>query len=267
MTNLHQAALDYNAMGWPIFRLQPKGKTPIGGTRGRDDATTDRIQISRWWTELPTLNIGLATGDESKIFVLDADPKDGGDESLRQLESEHGPLPRTRTAITGSLGTHHYFLMRGDIRNSASLIAPGIDIRGVGGYVVLPPSEHPDYTPPRFYHWAPDSVDEIAEAPEWLLRLIAEKQPVDSSGKRKGKPLEEWHRTLTSPIADGTRNATLASVCGKLLHCGLHDPVLMLDILCCVDVARCQPPLGELEVTQIMRSIWIKHFGARRHAG
>jgi hypothetical protein len=65
MSNLHQAALDYNAMGWPIFRLQPRGKTPIGGTRGRDDATTDTILINRWWTELPTLNIGLATGDES----------------------------------------------------------------------------------------------------------------------------------------------------------------------------------------------------------
>jgi hypothetical protein len=107
VTNLHQAALDYNTMGWPIFRLQPKGKTPIGGTRGRDDATTDTILINRWWTELPTLNIGLATGTESRIFVLDADPKKGGDKSLQQLLSEHGPLPRTRIAITGSLGTHH----------------------------------------------------------------------------------------------------------------------------------------------------------------
>jgi Bifunctional DNA primase/polymerase, N-terminal/Primase C terminal 1 (PriCT-1) len=267
MTNLRQAALDYNAMGWPIFRLQPQGKTPIGGTRGRDDATTDTILINRWWTELPTLNIGLATGAESRIFVLDADPKKGGDKSLQQLLSEHGPLPRTRIAITGSLGTHHYFLMRGDVRNSASLIAPGIDIRGNGGYVVLPPSEHPDFTPPRFYHWAPDSADEIAEAPEWLLKLIAEKQPVDSNGKRKGKPLEEWHRTLTSPIVDGTRNETIASICGKLLHCGVHDPVLMLDLLRCVDTARCQPPLGEREVTQVMRSIWIKHFEAKRRDG
>jgi hypothetical protein len=47
----------------------------------------------------------------------------------------------------------------------------------------------------------------------------------------------------------------------------VHDPVLMLDILRCVDIARCQPPLGEGEVTQVMRSIWIKHFEAKRHAG
>ena len=50
MIGLHQAALDYNDMGWPIFRLQPKGKTPIGGTRGRDDASTDTILVNRWWT-------------------------------------------------------------------------------------------------------------------------------------------------------------------------------------------------------------------------
>jgi hypothetical protein len=267
MMNLHQAALDYNEMGWPIFRLQPKGKTPIGGTRGRDDASTDTVLVNRWWTELPTMNIGLATGHESKIFVLDADPKNGGDESLRRLVQEYGPLPRTRVAVTGSLGTHHYFVMRGDVHNSANLIAPGLDIRGIGGYVVLPPSEHPDYDPARFYHWSPESADEIADAPEWLLRLIAEKQPVGNNGKRRGKPLEEWHRVLTNPILDGTRNATIASICGKLLHCGVHDPVLMLDVLRCVDLARCRPPLGEREVTQTMRSIWIKHFEAKRHAG
>jgi hypothetical protein len=262
MSNLHQAALDYSAIGWSIFRLQPNGKTPFGGTRGRDDATTDTILINRWWTELPTLNIGLATGDESGFFVLDADPDKGGDESLRRLEQEHGALPQTRVAISGSGGTHHYFLMRGDIRNSASVIAPGLDIRGNGGYVVLPPSTHPNG---KAYQWK--NQRDVVGAPEWLLKLIAEKQPIDSNGKRKGKPLEEWNRILTNPIADGTRNETIASICGKLLHCGVHDPVLMLDILCCIDIARCQPPLGEREVTQIMRSIWIKHFEAKRHVG
>jgi hypothetical protein len=262
MTNLHRAALDYNAIGWPIFRLQPNGKTPIGGTRGRDDATADTILINRWWTELPTLNIGLATGDESGFFVLDADPDKGGDESLRRLEQEHGALPQTRVAVSGSGGTHHYFLMRGDVRNSASVIATGLDIRGNGGYVVLPPSIHPNGKP---YQWQNQS--DVVAAPEWLLKLIMEKQPVGNNGKRKGKPLEEWHRVLTNPIIDGTRNETIASICGKLLHCGVHDPVLMLDILRCIDIARCQPPLGEREVTQIMRSIWIKHFEAKRHAG
>jgi hypothetical protein len=266
MNTLHKAALDYNAMGWPIFRLQPRGKTPIGGTRGRDDATTDTITINRWWTELPTMNIGFATGYESKIFVLDADPNKGGDESLRRLVQEHGPLPRTRVAITGSLGTHHYFIMRCDVHNSVGAIAPGIDIRGIGGYVVLPPSEHPDYDPPRFYHWAVDSPDEIAEPPDWLLKLIAEKQPADSEGKRKGKPIEEWHRTLTNDIVAGARNATLASICGKLLHCGVHDPVLMQDLLECLDQARCKPPLGQREVRGIMVSIWEKHFEAKRNA-
>src|SRR5262249_36517621 len=158
------------------------------------------ILVNRWWTELPTLNVGLATGDESGFFVLDADPDKGGDESLRRLEKEHGALPQTRVAISGSGGTDHFFLNCGDNCDSASVIAPGLDIRGNGGYVVLPPSIHPNG---NAYRWG--NQCDVVEPPEWLLKRIAEKQPVDSNGKRKGKPLEEWHRVLTNPIAHGTR--------------------------------------------------------------
>jgi len=147
MIGLQQAALGYNEMGWPIFRLQPKGKTPIGGTRGRDDASTDTILVNRWWTELPTLNVGLATGDESGFFVLDADPDKGGDESLQRLQQEHGALPQTRVAISGSGGTHHYFLMHGGcIRwQRDKLSPPEVVSEATAAYLAAEDSSHGRY--------------------------------------------------------------------------------------------------------------------------
>jgi hypothetical protein len=63
-----------------------------------------------------------------------------------------------------------------------------------------------------------------------------------------GKPLEHWHHVLTGQISEGTRNSTLASVCGKLVHSGLSDVVLLLDVMLCINDARCSPPLGYHEV-------------------
>jgi hypothetical protein len=84
---------------------------------------------------------------------------------------EHGPLPLTLTAATGE-GIHFYFGWPEDIevRNTASRLGAGIDTRGEGGYVVLPPSTHPSGAT---YRWANEL--EPAHAPQWLLALLAPK--------------------------------------------------------------------------------------------
>ena len=121
---------------------------------------------------MPDCNIGIATGAVSGFFVLDVDNKDGkdGEASLRELEAKHGLLPTTIEVITGE-GRHAWFRIgeHGAIRNSAGTIAPGLDIRGDGGYVIAPPSIHPSG---KRYEWSVDSNDEFAEAPEWLHELI-----------------------------------------------------------------------------------------------
>jgi hypothetical protein len=76
----------------------------------------------------------------------------------------------------------------------------------------------------------------------------------------QGKPLEHWHRVLTDNIREGMRNATLASVCGKLIHFGLTDVVLLFDVMSCINEARCNPPLTSREVDNIVSSVLQSHL-------
>lgn len=96
--------------------------------------------------------------------MLDLDGEDGGD-SLRELELERGELPRTVSAATGA-GQHYYFKTELPIRNSAGKLAPGLDIRGDGGYVVAPSSLHPSG---RAYTWDVDPESVFRFSPPKML--------------------------------------------------------------------------------------------------
>jgi hypothetical protein len=251
---LHVAALQLAQRGLHVFPCQPRGKTPACDT-GFHAATTDIERINRWWHAFPDLNIGIATGTISNIFVLDVDGTDG-ETSLRKLEQTHGALPPTVEAITGK-GRHCYYkLGQHKISNSAGVIGAGLDIRGTGGYVLAPPSVHPTG---RVYAWSVDGTDEFATAPDWLHALVDS----DSAGKA-GKPLEHWHKVLTEPIRDGQRNVTLASLTGKYLHMGVNDAFLLFDTIMCINLARCEPPLSADEIEVIVSSVIRRHLRGLR---
>jgi Bifunctional DNA primase/polymerase, N-terminal len=101
---LLRAALAYAGRGVPVFPCEPGAKRPL--TRnGHWGATTDRLAIEQWWRRQPSANIGLPTGKESGIVVLDVDT-DGGPESLAKLEREGAPVPKTARTRTGGGGFH-----------------------------------------------------------------------------------------------------------------------------------------------------------------
>ena len=170
------AALEYAARGWRVFPLPPATKTPKLKS-WQTKATTDPDQIRTWWTAKPDAGVAIATGAQSGIWVLDVDVVDDktGDETLRDLEAVHGPLPATKTSITGSGGVHYLFQWPdgADIRNSAGTrLGSGLDVRGDGGFIVAPPSVHPYGT---CYEWDLGEPDEPVEAPEWLIALVDSK--------------------------------------------------------------------------------------------
>src|SRR5262249_508480 len=135
---------------------------------GCKDATTDPDTIHRWWRFEPQYNIAVATGKVSNVFAVDIDGLDA-ELALRRLEQAHGELPSTVEAVTAR-GRHLYFEMPDRaVQNSVGKIAPGIDTRGDGGYVLVPPSIHPSGKP---YTWSVDSAGEFAPAPAWLLEKI-----------------------------------------------------------------------------------------------
>lgn len=104
-------ALRYIRLGWPVFPLGVRSKLPMiakdKGGNGCLDATLDPENAREWWTRWPKANIGIATG--IRFFVFDVDVLKGGHESLESLIHQHGKLPDTVQAVTGTGGTHYLF--------------------------------------------------------------------------------------------------------------------------------------------------------------
>jgi hypothetical protein len=138
---LLKAALAYARRGAPVFPCEPDGKRPLT-YNGFWDASADPRRVEAWWSRWPEANVGIPTGERSGLLVLDVDPGAGGPESLAALERTGGPLPRTTRTRTGGGGMHVFFRYpEGEtVRNSAGRLGPGLDVRGEGGYVVVPPS-------------------------------------------------------------------------------------------------------------------------------
>jgi len=159
------AALQYAAHGWPIFPCRPRGKEPLTA-HGFHDATTDLDQIAAWWAETPDANIGLATGAVSGVDVIDLDAPDALPSELVHLV---GRTPTVRTAR----GQHLFCAHRDGVR-CRTAVWPHVDVRGDGGYVILPPSTHPsgagyEHTIPPFngvaFHEMPDLPERRADPP------------------------------------------------------------------------------------------------------
>ena len=140
------------------------------------DATDDPDATRVRWQRTPLANIGAATGSRSGFWVLDIDLPDGP-ENLAALEAKHSPLPATIEARTPHGGRHLFWAWSAsgpEIRNSAGRIGKGLDIRGEGGSITLPPSILADG---RCYRWVKTGAGTFADAPEWLVKLVLPPPP------------------------------------------------------------------------------------------
>jgi hypothetical protein len=192
-----KAALKYARRGWSVLPLQTvrdgtcscgkpdcehPGKHPCYDghllPNGHKSATTDEMTIRRWFKQWPEANIGIATGVESGLVVLDVDREHGGIKTFTELLGRHGVLPKTVQVGTGGGGVHVYFKAPDvpvQIGCSVGRLGRGLDIRADGGYIVAPPSKHGSG---KRYQWRADHSPEeqaLAPLPAWLLDTL--KQP------------------------------------------------------------------------------------------
>jgi hypothetical protein len=179
-------AIEYaTTRGWAVFPWNVTArcsyKTATGSNGKAWGATMVEAEIWADFEAYPDAGIGVATGEQSGFFVIDADVPDGhaanGVATLAELEERHGALPETLRAQSPSGGDHYYFKWpQGiELRNSASLIGPGVDCRASGGMIVAPPTVRPGK---GIYEWV--STAPIADCPQWLLdrcRRVAEDEP------------------------------------------------------------------------------------------
>jgi putative DNA primase/helicase len=208
---LLECALYYAGRGWPVLPLHwitpehrcdcghpnderghSPGKHPLT-EHGKDDASTDADQIKKWWERWPEANIGIRSGRESGLVVLDVDPRHEGHETIKKYN-----VPQTLTVRTGGGGKHFYFSYPAgrSIGSGNEKLGPGLDIKANGGYVVAVPSNHLQ----GMYHWDPVGPSHehdvpIAECPSWILAL--DKGPYcGASRPSTGLPADENTQTI-----------------------------------------------------------------------
>lgn len=260
---LAEAARDYVERGLAIIPLGVGKKEPVTKS-GLNDWTDNPGQIDVWWGQgehagkrgNPSYNIGMACGQVSGgIIAIDLDchsDEANGLHFLRDWEVEHGKLPETWTQITGSGGKQLFYRAGQDIRNSANGEI-GVDVRGNGGYVVLPPSLHPCGD---CYEWSisPDDMD-VADADDKVYDFI---RAVSKTKKRS----DGWNSEKTGIPSEITsnRNETLFSLGRSFLSRGTgHDEVATL--IRSLNATICRPPLPEVEVEKLIGSINSKEPG------
>lgn len=152
-------ALAWAARGFRIFPIQPGAKVPPKGMLWRNEATDDPAKIRAWWAFNPNYNYGVAGGDG--WLIVDVDAGKNGFASLLDVD-----LPETLSVRTPGGGLHLY--LRGpDVANSVDRVAPGIDIRSKGGYVIGPGSVFDDADGAKGYRGAYTLIDDrpAADAP------------------------------------------------------------------------------------------------------
>ena len=260
---LAEAAHDYVERGLAIIPLGVGKKEPVTKS-GLNDWTDNPGQIDVWWGQgehagkrgNPSYNIGMACGQVSGgIIAIDLDchsDEANGLHFLRDWEVEHGKLPETWTQITGSGGKQLFYRAGQDIRNSANGEI-GVDVRGNGGYVVLPPSLHPCGD---CYEWSisPDDMD-VADADDKVYDFI---RAVSKTKKR----VDGWNAEKTGIPSEITenRNETLFSLGRSFLSRGTgHDEVATL--IRSLNATICRPPLPADEVEKLIGSINSKEPG------
>lgn len=235
----------------PVFPCRANDKKPaIPG--GFKNATTDPEAIRAYWRDKPECNVGMATGsvvvidldDHSGIFDADGNPCKSGAESLAEWEELNGELPKTLSVKTGKpLGQHLWYSNpEGLDINCTSNSTLAIDIRGYGGYVIAPPSVHPNGTEYSFLE-DPEAVP-LAPIDGQVMKFI---EYVKGSESRKGRSAS------SGAVLEGGRNNAVFREAARLQGAGLSDEAVM-DGAKRFNDSSCIPPLPDREVAASVQS-------------
>ena len=202
------AAYACSRLGLRVFPLTPGAGLPALKA-WPDIATTDVDVIQGWWSgEYGGYGVGVATGPESNIFVVDIDVKHGVDgyDTWVNLVLKHGPIPNTLMVQTRSGGAHVYFRWAEGVANSTGTtnrLGPGLDVRGHHGYV-----RAPGWDGYQVIRYEGERRTHIGNAPAWLVEL-AQKRKYEREGEAMRTQVRDssWARYQTGRALETLENA------------------------------------------------------------
>lgn len=258
---LLSAALASASKGKPVF---PVGinKRPLTA-HGFKDATTDPEKIRAMMTMPGVAGFAIPTGPVTGLVVIDRDRKNGVDgiAACAELEVELGPLPVTLQQRTGSGGDQLFYLYPDDaeISCSAGKIAPGVDIRGAGGYVVMPPSRNES----GVYKWL-TRIPPVPLPYVWIDRLARKSRPEHSmdcstitarlSTAYGRAALETECRELAAMMPNTGRNARLNRVAFAFGQLVAGGELVETEALSALERAAAACGLGDHEAEKTIKS-------------
>ena len=242
-----EAALRYAERGWAVFPVS-KEKHPLT-ENGFKDASTDPNVIKEWFTHFSGANIGIATGQMSGGLVIidvdiDEDAGKYGNESLDDWCNENGCcFSETLTATTGRGGKHYYFQSSEPFGCKVGALK-NVDIRGDGGYVVVPPSKHKNGC---YYKWDDEDAEIVSVQKDSDVEYFLHESFKNQNGTTDSFEIPE-------EVGAGGRNDTLFKVASSYQARGFTDEEI-IEAVKGYNLANCKPPLPDREVNTILKSV------------
>lgn len=255
-------------LGVPVFPCAPGGKRPTP-ERGFHEATTDVRQVEAWWRQRPRANLAIPTGAVSGVVVVDVDVHKVDGYAASRSAARSGLLPQPLAVVTTPTGGRHLYYPADAEREQRSwqVGRAGIDFRGDGGYIIVPPSLRTIDGHPASYR-----VDGVAGG--MVAPLVAQRLRDFLDPRPKYVPAPEppgdWPldvARLASQVArrpEGERNLGLFKAACRMAEHG-HSPREALDAL---GPAAGQSGLGDREITRTVGSAYrhVITYGPRRRA-
>lgn len=208
MNLLMLSALKYLNMGYVIIPLKPNGKEPLIKWQEYQKRKSIEEEIKKWWVKWPNANVGIVTGQVSQLAVVDLDGMEGIKEGLRL------GITSTLSSITGN-GKQLWYRHPGGIIQNSVRSYPGVDIRADGGYVVAPPSIHPNGKRYRFSTF----VQPAETLPLFPMALFVSAVPENADVKNE----PGWIAKALEEMKDGNIDDTLFKICSRLRNDGYTE--------------------------------------------
>lgn len=223
MKSMVEAALLYAERGWRVFPLREGDKQPTSGFRWKERASADPDQLTAWWRMRPRLNLAIVTGDG--LAVLDVDPRSGGLASFERLCNYRNWKPDTPKVHTGrgDGGFHLYFRAPSGQRSGQVTRRGGMDLKAAGGYVVAPPSLHPEGH--RLYAWDPGApLGDLEPLPPWIgEHMSGGTPPPRTPAPAVPKASDDYLETIAPPVYVSELAGLRVGAGGGKVRCPFHD--------------------------------------------